>query len=314
MTALVSVIIPAYNAEQFVGDAIQSALAQRHDPVEVIVIDDGSSDGTGEVAVRYPGVVLITQPNSGFGSSPRNLGFRRSSGEFVCFLDADDLLAPERTASQARFLRQHPSVGVVFSDYQNFDATGRWRMTHFDTCHRLRAELSGRRECVLEHPRRALAAEHFGITGSVMIRREVLGGLAKVWDETLRAGEDFDLFYRLAAVADVGVIDEVGMFRRLHSSNITRDSRRTLRSTIEVWSRFAATEVDRDARALLRKAVGESWAGLARLDANDGAYRSSFENALRGIVAAPTARQLRTTSWCLARTAAMALGMHRSTD
>lgn len=89
----VSIVITAYNYERFVGDAVRSALAQTHGAVEVVVVDDGSTDATGERAVAFPGVLLIRQANGGQGSA-FNAGWRATSGDIVIFLDADDLLEP----------------------------------------------------------------------------------------------------------------------------------------------------------------------------------------------------------------------------
>lgn len=95
---LVSTIIPAYNAEAFIHKAINSALEQTHHPYEIIVVDDGSSDRTADVAARYP-VTVIRQPNGG-PASARNTGIKAASGEWIALLDHDDTWMPEKTAQQ----------------------------------------------------------------------------------------------------------------------------------------------------------------------------------------------------------------------
>src|SRR3954451_4497775 len=91
---LVSVVIPAFNSERFIGEALASVSAQTYAPVETIVVDDGSSDDTAEVARAHAGISLIEQENSG-PSAARNRGFAASRGEFVAFHDSDDLMTPD---------------------------------------------------------------------------------------------------------------------------------------------------------------------------------------------------------------------------
>lgn len=108
---LVSVVIPAYNAERFLADAIRSVQAQDHEPVEIIVVDDGSTDGTGEVA-RSLGVRCVRQANSGHAAA-RNSGVALAQGELVAFLDADDTWEPRKLSRQVACLAAHPELGYV---------------------------------------------------------------------------------------------------------------------------------------------------------------------------------------------------------
>src|SRR5262245_38480777 len=102
----VSVVIPCYNQARFLSDAIESALDQTCPPLEVIVVDDGSTDHTASVAARYHGLKYLRQRNAG-APSARNYGFRESHGEFLLFLDADDRLVPEALAHGLAALRHH---------------------------------------------------------------------------------------------------------------------------------------------------------------------------------------------------------------
>lgn len=123
---LVSVIVPAYNAEPFLADAVRSALAQTWGNVEVIIIDDGSTDGTGAIAdglaARDRRVRVVHCRNGGL-SSARNVGLSVAKGEFVCFLDADDMFLPEKIERQAAFLAVFPGCDLVYSDHYVGDST-----------------------------------------------------------------------------------------------------------------------------------------------------------------------------------------------
>ncbi len=113
---LVSVVIPAFNAERFLAEAIESVLAQDHGNLEVIVVDDGSLDGTGQLAARYP-VKTIAQPNGGQAAA-RNTGVACARGPLVAFLDADDLWMPGKLSTEVAFLNDHPDAGYVLSRMQ----------------------------------------------------------------------------------------------------------------------------------------------------------------------------------------------------
>jgi glycosyltransferase involved in cell wall biosynthesis len=117
MTPRVSVVIPAHNAERFLGQAIDSALAQDHPDVEVIVVDDGSTDRTAEIAEAHPQVRCLRQDHQGPGAA-RNAGAAAATGEFVAFLDADDLLKPESCSTLAAHLGAHPQIGVLLSRHE----------------------------------------------------------------------------------------------------------------------------------------------------------------------------------------------------
>lgn len=117
---LVSVVIPAHNAAAHLGDAVESVLAQTHDRIELIVVDDASTDDTAAVAARYaPSVRYVAQPHRG-ASAARNHGVRVSTGDFVAFLDADDLWEPDKLALQIAAFDGDPELEVVFGHVVNF--------------------------------------------------------------------------------------------------------------------------------------------------------------------------------------------------
>lgn len=114
---LVSIIIPAYNAEKYVGRAIKSALAQTYKDIEIIVVDDGSTDGTAQIVKSFQDarVRYIYQQNQNVGAA-RNHGIRESRGVYITFLDADDEYLPEKVAKEVEFLQKNPQCGAVYCD------------------------------------------------------------------------------------------------------------------------------------------------------------------------------------------------------
>src|SRR5215204_1649122 len=120
--ALVSVVIPCYNQAHFLAEAITSALAQTYPHLDIVVVDDGSTDNTGEVAAGYPGVRYVRQANQGLAAA-RNTGLRHSHGSYLVFLDADDRLLPQAVEVGLRQLQVHPECAFAF---------GKWRQIAVD--------------------------------------------------------------------------------------------------------------------------------------------------------------------------------------
>ena len=117
---LISVMIPVYNCDRYLGEAIESVLSQTYRPLEIIIIDDGSTDGSAAVAKRFmPHIHYYYQANAGIGSA-RNKGIELAQGSFFAFLDADDLWSKDKLAQQMAALEAHPGVDVVFGHVTQF--------------------------------------------------------------------------------------------------------------------------------------------------------------------------------------------------
>jgi glycosyltransferase involved in cell wall biosynthesis len=114
----ISVIIPVWNAERYLASALESVRAQTLAPLEIIVVDDGSTDGAKQIALGG-GARYLLQEHKGVGAA-RNLGVQSAVGECVAFLDADDLWLPEKLERQWQYLQRHPEVGVVFAAIEQF--------------------------------------------------------------------------------------------------------------------------------------------------------------------------------------------------
>jgi glycosyltransferase involved in cell wall biosynthesis len=193
---LVSVIMPAHNAAEHIGEALQSVLDQDWRPLEVVVVDDGSTDDTAAIVHRFPEVVYVHQANAG-PSAARNAAVEHSSGAFVANFDSDDLLPPTRVSDQVGFLLAHPEVGAVFGRQEWMNAP-EW-MT-----------------------RDAVYGDVDGIPlSSVMFRRDVffeLGG----YDTSYVHGEDMDVLVRMRERGiEYHVIPEIVLYRRYQASSLT---------------------------------------------------------------------------------------------
>ncbi|MEK7075763.1 MAG: glycosyltransferase [Patescibacteria group bacterium] len=118
---LVSIIIPAYNAEKYIKTTINSALKQTYQNIEIIVIDDGSTDKTKNIiqSIQDPRIIYIHQENQG-QSAARNAGIKIAKGEYIALLDSDDLFLPQKIEKQVNFLEIHPDCGVCYCKIYNF--------------------------------------------------------------------------------------------------------------------------------------------------------------------------------------------------
>ncbi len=193
----VSAIIPTYNRRERVALAIRSVLAQTYPVLDIIVVDDGSSDGTQAMLAKEFGgrIRYHWQPNAGV-SAARNAGLRLATGQYLAFLDSDDEWVAEKTAQQLSWLRQHPDFGMVVCDVLRVDASGR-KVDVFQRRRQLPFDGHLLRQ-VICHPSLA--------PSSVMLPRSTydrLGG----FDESLRTAEDLEFHIRVAAHFKIGVVE-----------------------------------------------------------------------------------------------------------
>jgi glycosyltransferase involved in cell wall biosynthesis len=265
---LVSAIVPAFNSARYIGETLDSLLAQTYPRLEIIVVDDGSMDSTGECVQSYGARVrYFHRPNSGACSAPLNDGIRAATGDLLVFIDADDFMAPHRLAAEVDVLRCHPRVGMVFTDYQDFEAGRILERGHFDTCPRLSRKLENHHdkgaEMVLypEESTDLLLTENFG-SASPMIRREVVAAVG-TFDETLKASEDFDFVYRVAAAFPVALIPRIGWYKRLHAASMSSNTPNILRYKILTRRRLLARETRPARRRKLKQLIAQWYWNMA---------------------------------------------------
>jgi glycosyltransferase involved in cell wall biosynthesis len=182
----VSVIIPTYNRSVFLKDAIESVLRQTFTDYEIIVVDDGSTDDTREVVHQFGALIRYYHQENRGCSAARNLGIRAAFGEYIAFLDSDDVFMPEKLAIQARELDQNPHCGMVYSHALGMDEKGNL----IGIC--WKGNLSG-----WIYPSSLFIKNGIITTPSVMVRASVLKEVG-CFDESLEICEDLDLWRRIA--------------------------------------------------------------------------------------------------------------------
>jgi len=189
----ISAIIPAYNAEPFLARAIESVLGQTCPPMELIVVDDGSTDGTGDVARRFGDRVrFFHQENAGV-SAARNLGIEKARGEWIAFLDADDWWEPHRLESQVAILKRHPDLMWASGRFIDM-SPGDVRVVH--PSEHLYADMLADGSYFPDFYEPALAGVRFN-SDTMLIRRSAFERVG-LFDVLLPTAADRDMWYRLA--------------------------------------------------------------------------------------------------------------------
>jgi glycosyltransferase involved in cell wall biosynthesis len=208
-------MMPAYNAEATLGAAIESVLAQTYSRWELWIVLDGPAAAAERILSGYPDprIHLLRQEHSGEAAA-RNLALRYLTGEWVAFLDADDLLLPQHMALAAEYLRAHPERGAVYTDGFYIDEAGQ-RLALLSS--RRRGPFEGR---IFEEVVRA--SDVFGPPMCTVLRREPILRKELTFDTRIVIGPDWDFLMRFSAEEDFGYLAEPTCLYRLHPGAITR--------------------------------------------------------------------------------------------
>jgi len=222
----IAVVIPAHNAEHFLKDALESIWVQTVRPAEVILVNDGSVDGTAAIGLAHQ-VTVISQPQMGHAAA-RNTGIRATSQPWIAFLDADDVWEADKLEAQWAAVRTCSDVGIVCCDFSEFDANGLRggsflsRKAHYQRIQGTRIAQSVMC-CDPESLRHEFWEGNFMTPSTVLVRRDLLLRVG-LFDPSLPHLEDRDCWLRLLAVsARVAVVERPLMRSRIHKANLSRD-------------------------------------------------------------------------------------------
>jgi glycosyltransferase involved in cell wall biosynthesis len=267
-----SIIIPAYQAASFVGEAVESALAQTVPAHEVIVCDDGSTDDLAGALEAYAGRITLLRKDHGGAASARNAAARSASSEFVAFLDADNVFLPEYLESVGEFAAARPDLDILTTD-AHLELDGQVYGRYY----------RGKARFIVEDQRRGIIHQHF-IFGNTAMRREALLAVGG-YDETVLA-EDTDLFLRMILGGSrAGLIDEPLCVYRIRSGTLSSNRPRSLRAGVIVLERASShPSLTSDERRYLHRELA---------DLRRETELAEAEEALRGFASHPRRRALR---------------------
>ena len=228
-THLVSVIIPTYNCGKYIKDAIESVFSQTYKNFEIIVIDDGSTDDTENNINGYVDrITYFKQPHRG-AASARNEGLKRAKGDFIAFLDADDVWEKEKLEKQIRYFEEHPEVGMVYTDLYRIDMRTN-RMLH------RWSEVFPVKEGFLF---KDLIERNFIQTSTTLIKKEVIECIG-FFDETFKAYEDIDYWVRIAEKFKIGYIPEPLVKYRMFSGTLSQKTFWMVEGRLKVFEKHAS--------------------------------------------------------------------------
>jgi glycosyltransferase involved in cell wall biosynthesis len=214
MPGLVSIVMPAFNGENFIRQAIDSVLSQTYSNWELIIVDDGSTDHTAEIIRGYGDdsrIRYIYQENKGQAAA-LNRGLDLASGEFITTLDTDDWYAPDSLLERVHYLNGHLEFGTVYGDGIYCDVDG--KMLKRFSEYRI-GNVSG------DVYETLITAPFFGTGANVMIRREITEEFQLRYDERIFWCQDLDFYIRVAERCSFGIVDSITVWYRIHKMNMT---------------------------------------------------------------------------------------------
>jgi len=274
----VSIVVPCYNAKRFLGESLRSALDQTRAAIEVMVVDDGSTDESIEALSGFPGVRCVRQENQGV-SVARNRGLSETQGEYVIFQDADDRLLPDAAEVGARALGDHPECAFVYGFSRMIDAQGRVRegVVHgqpADGLHRV------------DNASYATLLAGNGVvpSGAAMFRRSALEAVGG-YQTGLRRAQDHELYLRLARRFPIFCHNQIVVEYRNHEGNTTHSSvaamLKSVYEIVDAQGDWIGGKPHLEAAALAGKAhwakiLGSSLAGEMVGSAKRGKLRQSL--------------------------------------
>ncbi|MCA9935692.1 MAG: glycosyltransferase, partial [Anaerolineales bacterium] len=238
ISGLVSVMMPAYNAERFIAEAIESVLAQSYEQWELLVVNDGSKDRTAVITARYddPRIRLINKENGGEATA-RNRAIKESRGEFIAYLDSDDAWLPHHLQVTVAYLQAHPEREAVYTDGYHYTPEGKRTKP-----------LSARRRGPFEgdiFAQVVRASDVFGPPICVVLRHELVAQHQLRYDTRIVIGPDWDFFTRYSELATFGYLDDKTCLYRVHQTNITVQVDRKRRAGYLALCREKATQLAR---------------------------------------------------------------------
>lgn len=266
MAPRLSIIIPAYNIERYVGDAVASALAQTIRDVEVIVVNDGSTDGTGAVLATFsdPRLKVVTQPNGGLAHA-RNTGLRNATAPYIGFLDGDDRWHPEKAARHLELMERDPEIGLTFCHSRYIDEIG---------------EPTG--EILVAAPERPtildIALRNMVGNGSTPVVRADCFTRVGLFNEALLSWEDWEMWLRI--LRDSGcslvLIPEVLTDYRIHGLSLMHNYHFYMKNA-EFSSKLITRESPMIPKAYMSRGLAQCYRVIGSKAAKLGDYRTTLQ-------------------------------------
>lgn len=272
---LVSVLMPTYNREKFVGEAIESVLSQTYPNFELLVVDDGSTDKTKSVVQKYltdPRVKYFYKENGG-QSSGRNLGFKNSKGDYIAFLDSDNKWKPEKLKICMTAALDNPDVGVVYGDNITIDEHG--NEIGRDTMRRHSGFITAQ-----------LLKDNFVTINTATLKREcyeAMGGL----DESFIRAPDYEFWLRLSTRYKFLYVPQYVSYYRVMEDQISSDKDGRFKANYEILQHFLTHFSDSVSRKERRLGMSYFYCRKARYEASKGRKGKAIRDCIKAAIEYP---------------------------
>jgi len=223
MNNLVSVVIPTYNSSAYVAESVRSVLEQSYSELEVVLVDDGSTDNTRQVAEDFRDARVRYSPMDKRRGNyfARNHGISLANGDFIAFLDADDLWSKDKLRKQMDIFGLHPEIGACFTDHHIFE-DGAPEKHFYDAINTYPDDGHDQKKFI-----RRLLTGNFLITSSAVVRRDCFKKVG-VFDTAYQNAMDYDMWLRIILNYRAAYLTDRLVFRRIHPSNISRNRVNTM--------------------------------------------------------------------------------------
>ena len=274
----VSVVIPTHNSGVYINSAIQSVLSQVGD-FEIIVVDDASTDNTEEIVKSFRGAPIQyyrLESRHGGPSKPRNIGVRSASGEYIAFLDSDDLMLPQRLALSSRYLDETPEIGLVFSDGLKFDDVTGVDLGSFLYNYSIFWNLpkismgDGRQVISAIDAFSALFYTNYIMPSGVTVRKNIIIN-SGYFDESLTNGDDRDMWFRISRSNSIGYLTDPLFRYRVRSGSISMRGPILAENRIKVFRKQLKFRLDSNLEHQALRMISLNLAGVGYF------YRSKGE-------------------------------------
>lgn len=260
----ISVIIHTFNNEKFIAETVESVLRQTYNDYEIIVVDDGSEDGTRDALLPYMQKIRYHYKENGGIASAKNAGISLSNAEFIAFLDHDDLWVPDKLKIQMEHFNNNPQVGLVYAKYTSFKSDKELRTK----------PKKGYSGWIFKE----LLSKSFIQTSTVIVKKECLNAVGP-YDESFKLADEYDMFLRVAKRFQCGFVDKELTRYRVHDRNASRNDllfdKENLRVFKKVYNGY--TDLDEKEKKILKKRIAMYSTNVARGLYNQGQLEESMK-------------------------------------
>ncbi|MFT6734680.1 MAG: glycosyltransferase involved in cell wall biosynthesis [Ulvibacter sp.] len=292
MTLEISVVIPAYNAGKYIEECINSVLEQKCSNLEVIVVDDCSTDNTRKIVSQFDADIvkyICLDKNFGGPSKPRNVGVKAAKGQYIVMLDADDLLIDNSIQQRIDILKADQEIACVFSDGKRFDESNGDHSGTFLSQHSYFIDLFEQYnqntwvKFSSKDAYRTLAKGDYILPSGLIVRKSVYDNIG-LYDECVTNSQDLDMSLRIAKTYPIAYLDITGFKQRVHASSISAQGYKLLENKIILLKKNLIRSDDKVAISAFKCKISENYTSLAyyyRMINNYKLAKEYYSNSLR---------------------------------